>query len=151
MTDALPIAAAAVVIGEKPATLARWIRDHNAPVVVRGRKGRGCATLVDPAAIATWRRSQLAERQTLELAGVIPELVADAVYETFTAANGPQKRGLALPLATAWYLTVNALLDHLRIRCPEIAEIQQMPEKIEALRCIFDDTSTLDVNQRRNR
>src|SRR5690606_32463639 len=82
---ALPIPAAAAQLGVSTPTLKRWLR-QGAPVARRGRRGRGCRTLIDPEAIRAWRRAQDADHAQVEavlraLAGRIPELLADAAEE----------------------------------------------------------------------
>lgn len=141
MSEGVLIAEAAIAMGEKPATVWRWVRDHNAPVVRRGRKGRGNSTLVDPAALDAWRNAQRCEQQLLALANELPELLADAVYATACDLDGPDKRRVCGVLAVAWYRSSVAVLDRIRVDAP-VPELASVPEKITRLRLIFDDSDT---------
>lgn len=121
-------------------TLRRWIAD-GAPVARKGRRGRGCQTLIDPLAIRAWRAAQSADPEAVEhvlrdLAGRVPELVAGAIAEAFRAC--PSKRdpaGLAWMGAAGWALIVGAFLDLLHERLPDLDE-PAIPESVERLRKI---------------
>jgi hypothetical protein len=133
-------------LGISRATLLRSIAE-GAPVAQRGGRGRGRQTLVDPVAIAAWREARAAEQaeqqQLLEIAGVVPELVADAVHAAFVQIEGAHKRAAAGLLTGAWYLIASALLDELRRRDPRISELTEVPEKVSRLRVIFDGSGTV--------
>ena len=141
MPRALPTKHAASELGISDVTLRRWI-SAGAPVARRGKRGRGCQTLIDPLAVRSWRESQRADSESVEhllrdLAGRLPELIAGAIAEAFRLC--PDKRdaaGLAWVSAAAWGLVVGALLDHLRERLADIGEPGAVPESIEILRKI---------------
>jgi hypothetical protein len=143
LTDACTIEAAAATLGERPATLRRWVRDHGAPVVVRGRKGRGGSTLVDVDSIAVWRTAQTAQRELMSIASDVPGLIADAVYAAFAEIDSPRKREFAGVLPAVWYRAATIVLDRMRLEAPEIPDVRDIPSKITRLRCIFDDSRTV--------
>lgn len=129
------IVEAAQALGVRPGTLKRWCR-QGAPVVQRGRRGRGCALLVDPAAVRQWLGADARDALLLELANELPYAMADAAIEALRLVEGPHKRSTAGVLAGTWYLSAAAVLDLLRDRCPSIPEIGAIPEPIERLRKI---------------
>jgi|SRR5690606_20728165 len=136
--SARPLPEAARALGVSTPTLKRWIR-QGAPVARRGRRGRGCRTLIDPEAIRAWRQAQDADHAQVEaalraLAGCIPQVLADAVEEAFRLA--PDKRGAAWTACAAWQLSVVAVLDHLRACGADISDPDTIPESIERLRKI---------------
>lgn len=136
--SALPVPAAAAALGVSVPTLKRWI-GRGAPVARRGRRGRGCRTLIDPEAIRAWRQAQDADRAQVEavlrtLAGRVPELLAEAAAEAFRLA--PDKRGAAWTACAAWQLSVAAVLDDLRACGADISDPDAIPESIERLRKI---------------
>jgi hypothetical protein len=141
MSSALPIEAAAEALGVSEATLRRWLA-AGAPAARQGRRGRGCRTLIDPQAVQAWRATQAADSEAVEpilrdLAGRLPELIAGAVEQAFTAT--PSKRdpaALAWLSCATWAMTVGAVLDHIRERLPDIEEPVVTPEPIERLRKI---------------
>lgn len=138
MTNPLTLASAAQALGISQATLMRDIR-AGAPVARLGSRGRGRRTLVDPEAIASWRRSRSAPRpddRLALLAAEIPSLLAAAMHAAFVQIEGPHKRASAGTLAAAWYLATVALLDRLRTDVPAIPEVSTVPEAIDALRKI---------------
>lgn len=133
---ALPMAEAAVALGVSTVTLRRWLRD-GCPVARRGRRGRGCATLIDIAAARVWRHGNAGastDRLVLEMAGDVPVLLAGAAFESWRLSSGVDKRRLAAMLAGTWYLSATAVLDHLRERCPAVPELTALPEEIERLK-----------------
>ena len=139
----VPLKCAAAELGLSLPTLKRNIR-AGAPVAKRGRRGRGCATLIDPAAFAAWRRSRATpahDDRLLVITGELPELIAATVYECFIAMDGPHKRACASELAKCWFLVTTAVLDRLRTDRPDVPELDAVPEKINALRSIFTDAS----------
>lgn len=73
------------------------------------------------------------------MAGELPELLADAMHEAFTLAEGPQKRAMAGFAAGAWYLAATAIVDRLRQDVPDLGEVEIVPAKIGRLRAIFRD------------
>jgi hypothetical protein len=135
-TEPLPIPEAAVRLNVAPGTLRRWVRE-GAPVALRGARGRGRLTLVDVRAVTAWRHQKTAEDVLRVLAGELPALLADAVFETFTMVEGPTKRHAAGVLAGAWYVATTAAIDRIRLEVPDLAMPQVQPEKIARLRSIF--------------
>lgn len=133
--NAVPIHAAAQELGVSIPTLRRWMRE-GCPVARRGHRGRGCATLLDPVAVESWRRAQGGEDALLAFAGAVPELVAEAVTRSFLATDGPHKRAMAGVLAGCWYVTTTAILDRLREHAPDVPEVDHVPESITRLRKI---------------
>jgi hypothetical protein len=135
--SALPIKAAAERLDVAPGTLKRWIRE-GCPTARRGRRGRGCATLVDPVAVAAWRSADGGGHDLLiALAGDLPELVADAVWQVQAVTDGPHRDAVAGALAACWYQVTLAIADRIRQDAPDAPEPSALPEKIERLRSIF--------------
>ena len=131
----LPVADAARELGVSVPTLRRWLR-AGAPIAHRGRRGRGCAALVDPVAVASWRRQEGGTDALLAFAGRIPEIVAAASMATFREVDGPHKRAFAGALAAGWYLCSLALLDALRADGLEVSGPDRKPEAIILLQKI---------------
>src|SRR5262245_58720791 len=105
---------AARELGISRSQLARDIR-AGAPVARRGGRGRGRTTRIDVDAVAKWRKGKGAQLDVDALrlfAAVIPELVAEEIYEAFTKIDGPHKRECAGALAAVWYCVTTRLLDH---------------------------------------
>lgn len=136
----LPIAAAAEELGISPSTLRRWITSSGAPVVRRGRQGRGNATLVDIEAMRIWREGGEAAI-CLELAAAVPDLIAAAMDEALRLSDGPHKIALAGALAGGWYLAATAVVDYLRERCGAVGELTAIPSEIQRLRKIAKRTA----------
>jgi phage terminase Nu1 subunit (DNA packaging protein) len=131
----LPVKDAARVLNVPPGTLRRWVRS-GCPVVARGRRGRGCALLIDPAEAMAWHRSSPAEAAILALADKVPDLLAGAIQTAWQSSSGIDKKRLAGILAATWYAGTTTTLDHLRESCPEVPELTRLPEQIEVLRKI---------------
>ena len=134
VTTGLPIADAARVLGERPGTLRRWVRE-GCPTINPGRRGRGHAVLVDPGQIQRWRDGGR-EALLLEFASAMPGLLATATMQSWRQAEGIDKRRLAGILAAAWYASTTAALDHLRALCPGVPDVSSLPPEIEHLRKI---------------
>lgn len=134
----LPIHAAAEELGVSVATLRRWMRE-GCPVASRGRRGRGCRTMINPVAVRAWHRAQGGEDALTSFAGRVPQMLADAVAETFRLATGPYKRQAAGVLAGGWYLSATRLLDALREAGAEVPELSELPEQVAYLRKIARD------------
>jgi len=132
---ALPVNQAAAALGVPCGTLRRWLRE-GCPAVTRGRRGRGQAALVDPAQVLQWREAGERDRIYLELAGAVPAVIAHAACESMRMAGGIDKRRLAGVQAATWYVATNAVLDHLRERCPSVPELADVPEEIQQLQKI---------------
>lgn len=124
------ISEAARELGVSVSTVQRWI-SSGAPVARRGGRGRGNATLVDPAALLAWLNACDAEAALVALAGQVPELVAGAVWESFKLCDGPHKRPSADLLVTVWYLVATEIMEAAGADAPEA-----LPEAIERLRKI---------------
>lgn len=136
MSHPMPLADAAQVLGVRPGTLARWVRE-GCPVVQRGRRGRGCALLVSVDQVQAWRGADAADALAMELAAAAPELLANSMLQALQQAEGIDKRKLANVLCGAWYVAACSLLDNLRARCPSVPEINgPLPEPVERLRKI---------------
>ena len=131
----IPIPEAARVLGIRPGTLARWVK-QGAPCVQRGRRGRGHALLVDVEQVLQWRGAAAADALVLELATALPEVLAGAAAEAHRLTDGPCKTAAAGVLAGCWYLSATAVLDLLRQRCPSVGEVRSLPEEIERLQKI---------------
>lgn len=135
MTDALAIDAAARELGVRPGTLRRWVRE-GCPTVQRGRRGRGLALVVDVAAVRQWREASERDAVTLELAGIVPEVLAASIHDAWRMAEGLDKRRLAGVLSAAWYMAATGLLDSLRDGCKGVPEIVSLPHPVERLKKI---------------
>lgn len=131
---AVPVHLAALELGVRVPTLRRWIA-AGAPVARRGTRGRGRATLVEPAAVASWRASQ---RVTLAAAAAaIPAVLAGALADALERAEGLPKQRTAGLLAFAWYLAATRCMDHLREVDPAVADVTEpLPLAVERLRKI---------------
>ncbi|MCW5669400.1 MAG: helix-turn-helix domain-containing protein [Hydrogenophaga sp.] len=135
--SALPIAEAAQVLGVPPGTLRRWCREQRFPVAQAGRRGRGCALLVDPEVVRKWRGADKHDALILELAQAIPDLLAAATEKAFIRIeNEPAKRRLAGYFTAAWFQLATAVQDTLRERCASVPEVRMFPEAIKRLQKI---------------
>lgn len=133
--SALPIAEAARVLGVPPGTLRRWCRE-GCPHVP-GRRGRGCALLVDPDVVRRWQGADVSDALILELAQVIPEMVAVATEKAFNSIqNEPAKRRMAGYFAVVWFEGCTAVHDTLREHCASVPEVRSFPEAIKRLQKI---------------
>lgn len=131
----VPLDRAAAELGVPTGTLRRWVR-QGCPVVHRGHRGRGHAALVDPAQVLQWRQAGARQQVYLELASAVPTVIAHAACDSMRLANGIDKKRLAGVQAATWYVATNAVLDHLRERCPAVPELAVVPDEIEQLRKI---------------
>lgn len=131
---ALPLNLAALELGVSAIQLRRMIR-AGAPVARRGARGRGRATLVDPAAVQAWRASQ---RVALAAAAAeLPDVLADALADALERAEGLPKQRTAGLLAFAWYLAATRCMDHLREFDPAVGDVTDpLPAAVERLRKI---------------
>jgi len=131
------IVEAAAALGIDVRTVSRDIA-AGLPVVRKGRRGRGGATLIDLELYRAQRERAAtnADLTLRTLAAELPELLAAAVDETFREACGPHKRALAGELAGAWYRCTTAILDRIRRDVPGIPELDTIPELISRLRHI---------------
>lgn len=120
----LPVPDAARMLNVRPGTLRRWIR-QGCPVVERGRRGRGHAERVDPAAVAAWSRLSLGEsssdRDCLmhDLEAAIPGLVAEASLQALADASPLTQGGAELgrlrnAVGASAQLSCAALLRYMR-------------------------------------
>ena len=90
---ALPIPACAAELGLTAKQL-RYMIGQGAPVVRRGQRGAGNATLLEPAAVREWMVSHgdhSAEIERRRLALAVIENVAAALVECCRADSGPHK------------------------------------------------------------
>ena len=133
---ALPVTEAARELGIRPGTLRRWVAE-GCPIVQRGRRGRGCALLVDVDAVRRWRGADQRDALILSLAQALPGVLAGTAEEASRLTEGPHKHAVAGALAGAWYLGASAVLDCLRAHCPAVPEVKRpLPETIERLQKI---------------
>lgn len=137
-TSALPVGAAAAVLGVSLPTLRRWI-DDGAPVVRRGRRGRGKTTLVDPAAVQAWRMPNTASPLHgvgAAIAGRALEASANATAELHRSLTGPFKVEAAQVSVAVWYVVAVAFLDELRAHDATVEELSVLPHPIARLKLI---------------
>jgi hypothetical protein len=99
--------------------------------------GRGGHALLDVDAIAAWRRQQDAKDALTVLAAELPELVAEAMSESFRLVDGAHKRASADLLTGAWYVVTTKLLEHIGEKAP-VRGIEGLPETIKNLRRIAE-------------
>lgn len=86
------------------------------------------------AAIQEWRASDDLHRLVMDLADQLPQVLAEAMSDSFAKMEGVDDKTLARVLTAAWYVAATRTLDHLRNRCPDVPEINSLPEAIERLR-----------------
>jgi len=143
------IAEAARLLNCSPRTLHRWVA-AGAPVVHEGRRGRGSGYLIDPAAVAAWRRGEGSDLS--RLAAHLPRRIADVVYAAFVKSSAPPpdhnhdgiaNRPVCLPAhfrarfaADLWISVALEVLAALREADPTVGSIKGTPEAIRMLRQI---------------
>lgn len=128
----LPIADAARALSVPAGTLRRWIRE-GCPHVP-GRRGRGCATLVDVQAVKQWRQANDRDAVLLEVAAALPDVLAVAALDAWKQGEGAtDRRRQAGIVAATWFVLANATLEHLRKKCPDVPELQRFPDAITYL------------------
>lgn len=133
MSHPMPLADAAQVLGVRPGTLVRWIRE-GCPTACPGRRGRGHATLIDVDAVKAWREAGDRQALALELASALPEVMAAATEKAWMEAEGVDRRRLAGVMAASWYLAACSVLDALRNTCPSVPDVRRpLPDAIERL------------------
>lgn len=133
----LPIEQAAEVLGLSPGQLRRLVA-AGAPCARQGQRGRGRVMLVDPQAVRAWTGASARDALVLELASLLPEVLARAIEDAFRLTDGPHKRAVAGALVGTWNLANGSLLDVLRELCPSVPEASdQLPGQIEQLKKIF--------------
>ncbi len=131
VTGPLPLTEAARELNVSPATLRRWLT-QGAPVASRGRRGRGCRTLICPNAIRQWRAASDHDARLTKFAGAMPELVGKAMADAFRLHPDKRQRAALAWLACAgWQLATEALADQLGHPGPDA-----IPPEIERLRKI---------------
>jgi hypothetical protein len=79
------------------------------------------------------------------LAAEVPELTADAIHAAFLEVESNHKRAIAGVLAGVWYLVTVAILDRIRADAPSVPDVESVPDKITALRMIFEKSATLST------
>lgn len=130
---ALPLEQAAQVLGVRPGTLRRWVRE-GCPTACPGRRGRGHALLIDPTQVRQWREAGDRQALAMELASALPEVMAAATEKAWMEAEGIDRRRLAGVMAASWYLAACSVLDALRNTCPSVPDVgRPLPEAIERL------------------
>lgn len=132
----VPLPEAARALGITLARLRHWI-GAGAPVAYQGN-GRGNRTLVCVDDIRKWRAADAEHRLLTKLAGQIPQVLADAIAESYAAAEGLNQQALARVLTATWYVAATRTLEALRERAPEIPEIVSLPDPITRLRTIAE-------------
>lgn len=136
-TGGLPLDQAARELGISSSTLRRWIEKDGAPVAQRGRRGRGCRTLICPTAVRAWRAATGREAVLIEISNAMPELIAEAVAKSWQEARGIDKRRLAGILSATWFVAASAVLEQLHRLHPATApDPRSVPEPIQRLRKI---------------
>lgn len=140
---AMTIEQAAAELDLPPSTLQFWISRKGCPVARRGRRGRGGATMVDPAAVRRWMASRdqptapTTERDlALAYAARLPDLLAEAMYRAWCEVDSPAKPALAVQVARAWYLATSGELDRLRDLWPDVPHVTTVPDAINKLKLI---------------
>lgn len=128
----LPLHDAARVLGVRPGTLRRWVRE-GCPAQ-HGRRGRGHSTLVDPESVRQWREADPRAAAILEIAGALPDLLAIAIVESWRQSEGVDKRRLAGLMVATWYTATTAILDHARTLNPNVPDVSALPESMVRLR-----------------
>lgn len=135
-TGGLPLAEAARELNVSEGTLRRWIV-QGAPVASRGRRGRGCRTLICPDAVRAWRAASVHDARLTKFAGAMPELVGKAMADAFRLHPDKRQRAALAWLACAgWQLAVEALTDDLRHHLPGLPAQHSIPEAVAALQKI---------------
>lgn len=109
MSGPVPVPAAARELRVSEITLRRWVRD-GAPVVLRGGRGRGNATLICPDAVRAWRDGGVVGLSPEDIAGAVADaaLAVIARYSP-TTQTGAESRLLREAVA-AMAEAVNAAL-----------------------------------------
>lgn len=110
-------------------TVQRWVSE-GCPTLKRGRKGGGGATVLDLDQVRAWRESKKDADSTaavLEVATLLPDLLADAVEQAARDDTGPHKLALHGALAEAWHRTALRFLEALRQRYPDAAHLIRDP------------------------
>jgi hypothetical protein len=132
------IVEAARELGVDARTVCRDIAGGLVPILRKGRRGRGCPTLIDLEAYRARREKTAvgAECALRAFAAEVPELLAEAMELAFREVCGPHKRAIAGELAGAWYRCTTALLDRLRRDVPTLPELDTVPESISKMRHI---------------
>jgi hypothetical protein len=131
IVEALRLAEAAARLGVSPRQV-RYAIERGAPVVKRGRKGHGHATLVDPEALRRWLRKpdRMEEARNHELANNLIRAVADNAVLQFRMQSGPHKLALAANVVESFSATANAICTQLGLSPPEPNEV---PENIRQI------------------
>lgn len=133
----LPIHEAAQALGLSPGQLRRLVA-AGAPCARHGQRGRGHVALIDPQAVRVWSGANARDALVMELSGVLPAILADALSRAHQLTDGPHKRAVAGSLVGTWILANGSLMDHLRDRCPSVPEASnELPEQVERLKKIF--------------
>lgn len=130
LTEPATVADIAAAFGVGERTVQNWITG-GCPVIQRGRRGRGGAALLDLDAVAAWRGSQHDHSDdtavVLEIASLLPAVLAEACAEAAARADGTHKRDLHGALAATWYLATTRTLQALCEKYPAAAHLLQGP------------------------
>ena len=132
----LPLAACAVALGLTVRQLRYAVR-QGAPVARRGHKGRGGATLVEPAAISAWmqeRGDYAAVQARWRIARDFERNLAESLVLLVRNEDGPHKRALARSHVLTFEFTANRQRSQLGLppleRCEWPACISQMAKTV---------------------
>lgn len=121
------VAHVAAEFGVSPRTVHHWIGD-GCPVIRRGRRGNGGSHLLDVDQVRAWRQRQHdSGGAVIELASLLPHLLADACAQAAQEAAGPHKLALHGALAEVWHTATVAALQALRERYPAQAHLIRDP------------------------
>ena len=129
----MSIEQAARALGIGQSTLRRWVT-RGAPMVRRGRRGRGGQALLDPSAISSWRASGAAPRAEVPDAALdfraelisLRDLVMATIVERFSEVEGPAKRQIAAEFAALGYAVTYALEDAYDLPVVEHASLERL-------------------------
>jgi hypothetical protein len=140
VTKALTVTACAARLGLSQRQL-RYAIAQGAPIVRRGRKGRGdSATLVDPQALSDWlaaERDRGEEAPRRKLAAELIHAVADTTVLQFRMESGPHKAALLTSLIANFYATAGAIREQLGLPPLEAADVPEVIGQMDRARCQF--------------
>jgi hypothetical protein len=136
IADLLPLEAAAAALGIGVSTLSLYVT-QDAPVAVRGRRGRGGAALFDIDAVRAWidqrknaaPRSQVAltggtRTETLQQLAIDVERIVGAVaWRRYRATPRDEQRRAAETLAAAGFETVLLLRERIEADAGELTPL----------------------------
>lgn len=74
------------------------------------------------------------------LARLLPDRIAEALYEVHRMIDGPDKRRAAAHFVAAFVAVTSVVLDALRERDASVPELSQLPDQIARLRALSVDS-----------